>query len=151
MKKLRIVLAAVITCAALFLTACGDSAESKYDFTMPDPPTEFIITVFQDPDESSLNYAAVEFDGKTYVAYGDVEGEIEQSDLGSCLGYIVEDDQKLTDIGMFSLAADPDQNYLLCMDKQGIMEKRFFRNSDTVGKEIETPSFIKSKDYHYWQ
>lgn len=151
MKKMRIVFAAAAAAVALLMTACGDSAESKYDFTMPDQPTEFVTKVVNDPNEDSLSYAAVEYDGKTYVTYGTLEGELEQSDLGNCLGYMVQDGQKLEDVRIFTLAADPDQNYLLCMDKQGMMEKRFFRNSETLGQDITTPSFIKTKDYSYWE
>lgn len=150
MKKIRIAVAAVMT--ALTLTACGNGTESKFDFTMPDTPTEFVTTVIADSEDETTKYAAIEFDGKTYVSYGTLDGEIEQSDVGARLGYLVQDGQKLEEIGIFPLTADPEQNYLLSMDEKGIMEsKTIFRNSETVGKDIETPSFIKSSDYNYWK
>ena len=150
MKKLRI--AAAAAAVALLLTACGSSAASEFDFTMPDSPTEFVTTIVTDSEDSATQYPAIEFDGKTYVAYGTLDGDIQKSDVGSRLGYLVQDGQKLEEIGIFTLAADPDQNYLLSMDEKGIMEnKTFFRNSETVGKDVLTPSFIKSSDYNYWK
>ena len=152
MKKIRIAIAAAAVAVTLLMTACNSGTESKFDFTMPDSPTEFVTTTIVDSEDESVKYPAVEFDGKTYVAYGTLDGDIEKSDVGSRLGYLVQDGQKLEEIGIFTLAADPDQNYLLSMDEKGIMEnKTFFRNSETVGKDITTPSFIKSSDYKYWK
>ena len=153
MKKIKIALVSIAAATALLLTACGESASSgsKYDFTMPDSPTEFVTTLVTDENDESKQYAAVEFDGKIYVSYGTLTEDLDQSEIGSRLGYLVQDGVKLEDIGLFPLTSDPDQNYILSMDKQGIMQnKTFFRNSETKGKEISTPSFIKSSGYDYW-
>lgn len=149
MKTIKI--AAAAAAVVLLLTACGKSAESKYDFTMPDSPIEFVSTTVADPKDESLAYAAIQFNGKTYVSYGTLEGELDPAEVGSRLGYYVQDGEKIEKIGVFPLTSDPDQNYLFLMDEELVMnEITFFRNSETVGKDITTPSFIKSKNYSYW-
>ena len=45
MKKLKI--AAALAAVTVLLAGCGSQptqSQSKYDFTMPDPPTEFVTT-----------------------------------------------------------------------------------------------------------
>lgn len=151
MKKLKI--AAALAAAAILFAGCGaqPDSSSKYDFTIPDPRTEFVVTTITDAADDSVKYVALQFDGKTYIKYGTLNGELNSSDLGSCLGYLVQDDQKITDIGIFPLSSDPDMNYLVTLDNKGIMDKpSFFRNSETVGKDISTPSFIESEGNNYW-
>ena len=148
----RIYIAAAVTAFALLLSGCGKNAASNLDFSMPDSPKEFVVTTFTDPNDESVNYAALEFDGKTYVKYGTLSGEIDKKDVGSCLGYLVEDGHQIQELRVFDLASDPEQNYLLTMDSQGIMENpSFFRNIETVGEDIETPSFIEDADYALWK
>ena len=137
--------------AALMLTACGDTS-SKIDFTMPDSPTEFNLTTVADPADETKSYAAIEYNGKTYVQFGILNGELTQSDVGPRLGYVVQDDVKIEDIGIFSLTFDADQNYLISLDDKGIMQNNtIFRNSETVGNDIEIPSFIESGNFDYWK
>ena len=149
MKKIKMFIAAAA--AALMLTACGDTS-SKIDFTMPDSPTEFNLTTVADPADETKSYAAIEYNGKTYVQFGILNGELTQSDVGPRLGYVVQDDVKIEDIGIFPLTFDADQNYLISLDDKGIMQNNtIFRNSETVGNDIEIPSFIESGNFDYWK
>ena len=148
----RITLIAAAAAVALLMTACSGGAKRNFDFTMPDSPTEFISSTVPDPNDDSMNFAALEFDGKLYVSYGTIEEDPAQSEVGACLGYLVQDGNKLKEIGVFPLTSDPDQNYLICMDEAGNLQNiSVFRNSETAGKDITTPSFIKSREYSYWK
>jgi len=153
MNKLKI--AAVLASAAVFFAGCGSQSsqpQSKYDFTMPDPPTEFVTTTIVDSEDDTMKYAAIEFNGKTYVKYGTLNCDLDTSEVGSCLGYLVQDGHQLKEIGIFTLTSDPDMNYLVTLDSLGVMEHpSFFRNAETVGKDVSTPSFIVSENYNYWK
>ena len=153
MKKLKI--AAALAAVTVLLAGCGSQptqSQSKYDFTMPDPPAQFVVKTVDDAEDSTMKYAAIEFDGKIYVKYGTLQSDLDASEVGSCLGYLVQDGNEIKEIGVFTLTSDPDRNYLVTLDNAGVMENpSFFRNSETVGKDISTPSFIVSENYNYWK
>ena len=148
MKKVHI--AAAVAAVALLLGGCG--TKNIYDVPLPDQPVAFNTKLVTDPNDESIDYAALDFKGKTYVGYGELNGELTESDIGSCLGYLVQDGQKIEEIRIFTLASDPDMNYIFTMDNQGIMEKpTFFRNEETRERDIDTPAFIESSGYTYWE
>lgn len=58
----------------------------------------------------------------------------------------------MEDLRLFLLTADPDVNYLVEMEVEGMTDQPFiYRPTDTVGQDIATPSFIESLGYDYWK
>ena len=134
--------------AALFLlglAGCG----TPINYDLPEEPIEFHTASFVNPDDPEDGYLAIEYRGRTYVPYG--TGSVGGKDVGPCLGYIVQDGEVRDGDRIFPLTADPDLNYLAELTWQGFMDQPiFYRALDTRGKDVETPRFIQSLDYAYW-
>ncbi|MBO4392210.1 MAG: hypothetical protein J5816_02780 [Clostridia bacterium] len=146
MRKYAILLTAV---ALLFaLTGCF----SAIDYTLPQNPTEFITETFVNPDDSEDTYASFEYNGRTYIPYGTLKNRISGNDIGQCLGYIVQDGEKLTDARVFTLKDDTGNNFLAVLTYEGFMDPPFFyRAVDTVGKDIAIPKIVDSLGYDFWK
>lgn len=129
-------------------TGCG----SKIDYSLPDNPIEFNTSTFANPFNEADEYSAIEYKGREYIPFGTLKGSLGKDDIGECLGYLVQEGQKLESVRLFTLADDPEANYLVEIDTEGEMSQpSFYRAADTVGKEIDVPSFIDSLDYDYWR
>ncbi len=132
----------------MFLSGCG----KKIDCDLPSDPVAFNMSQFVNPADKEDTYLSIEFNGRTYVPYGTVEKSINGDDVGKCLGYTVQDGQKMEDSRLFLLNDDPDTNYLVEIDIYGEMSQPiFYRAADTAGKDVFTPDFIGSLDYDYWK
>ena len=131
----------------LMLTGCG----MGIDYTLPDNPIEFRMGTYVNPDDPDDTYGSIEYNGRTYVAYGTQKGNITGFDLGDCLGYIVQGGEKLEDTRVFLLKDDSEMNYLGDFSTNTFMNPPlFFRAVDTIGKDIKTPAYIDSLGYDLW-
>ena len=133
---------------ALCITGCS----GKVDYSLPDNPVEFSSSSFVNPVNAEDEYAAIEYKGRTYRPFGTLKGSLNNSDIGECLGFLVQDGQKLESVRIFTLSSDDNANFLLEKDTEGEMSQAsFYRAVDTVGKDITIPAFIDSLDYDYWR
>ena len=133
----------------LFAALCG--CGHRIDTTLPEDPLEFRTCNFVNPADPDDAYQSIEYRGRTYIPYGALKGRIDGNDVGACLGYPVQDGVKQEDIRICLLRGDPDANYLVRIFPNGIMDQPdFFRATDTQGKEIDTPRFIDSLGYAFW-
>lgn len=74
------------------------------------------------------------------------------SDVGECLGYIVQNGQKDENSRFFLLNEDTDCNYLVILETEGKMtQPSFMRAIDTQTKEITTPDYIQDLEYEFWK
>ena len=141
-QLLSLLLAALLL---LGLVGCG----SPVNYDLPAEPIEFHTAEFTNPDDPEDGYLAIEYKGRSYIPYG--TGSVGGKDLGPCLGYIVQDGEKREGDRIFPLTADPDCNYLAELTYQGFMDQpTFYRAADTRGRDVDTPRFIQSLDYAFW-
>ena len=134
----------------LILAGCG----KRIDFELPKNPIEFHTGTFVNPADSDDTYQSFEYNGRTYIGYGTLKGSIDGNDVGQCLGYIILDGVAVKDVRIFLLNADPDANYLYLVQifPDSFMNQPFFlRAVDTREKKIDTPPYIESLGYSYWE
>lgn len=147
MKVKTATILATLAIAILCITGCS----GRIDYSLPDNPIEFSSSVFVNPANAEDEYAAIEYKGRMYIPFGTLNGSLNNSDIGECLGFLVQDGQKLESVRILTLSADDDVNFLLEQDTEGDMSQAsFYRAADTVRKDISIPSFIGSLDYDYW-
>ena len=147
MKKLPI--AAVPVIMMLAAAGCGHPINNA----LPEEPLEFCAGTFCNPDNPSDTFLSVEYGGRTYIPYGVLKEAIDGDDVGACLGYYVQDGEKMEDVRFFLLNADPDANFLVRMQIGGEMtQPDFFRAVDTKGRDVRIPRCIDSADEEsFWQ
>jgi len=145
----RITTALCLAAALLsFLSGCG----KRIDMELPEKPIEFHTGTFVNPADPDDTYQSIEYNGRTYIGYGTLKGSIDGDDVGQCLGYIIQDGTIMKTVRIFPLTADPDANYLVEIFTDGFMNQPFFfRALDTRGKPIDTPRYIESLGYSYWE
>ena len=142
----------IATIAITVLMATGYGSRVYPD--LPANPIEFHTGVFENPQNNNdeASFSSIEYNGRTYILYGTVKGRLKKSDIESCLGYIVQDGEKLDDIRIYSLSAGSNNNYLVEYAADGEMKQpHFLRAVDTVGEDIETPAYIDDMGYEFWQ
>ncbi|MBQ6053427.1 MAG: hypothetical protein IJL30_09135 [Clostridia bacterium] len=124
---------------------------SAIDYSLPKDPTEFNTFVFVNPNDHEDTYASFEYNGRTYIPYGTLKNRISGKDVGDCLGYIVQDGEKLTDTRVFTLRDDKEGNFLAILQYEGFMDPPvFYRAIDTAKKEIDIPWIVGSLGYDFW-
>ena len=147
MKK-RLIGAMLATIAVLAIAGCG----KKADYSLPDNPIAFETGTYVNPGDEEDAYTSIEYNGRTYIGYGTIKGNIRANEVGDCLGYIVQDGTKLEDSRVFLLADDTDANYLGRFDTVGVMNQPdFYRAIDTVGQVVNTPAYIDDLGYDFWK
>ncbi len=119
---------------------------------LPVDPIEFEMGEFANEDNPEDGYRTIEYKGRTYLPYGTLGKTIRKNDIGTCLGYLVQDGEKLEEVRVYTLTGDTEQNYLMDYNQIGVMEQpSFWRAMDTKGKEVFTPAYIDSLGYEYWE
>ncbi|MBO4510304.1 MAG: hypothetical protein J5718_03045, partial [Lachnospiraceae bacterium] len=137
----------IIVIMLFVLAGCGH----KIDYSLPEDPIEFNTSTFVNPANPDDTYLSIEYNGRTYIGFGTLKGIVPESEMGDCLGYIVQDGVKMDDSRIFLLTADPNANYLGRFETEGVMDQPdFFRAIDTVGKDITTPAYIDDLGYEFW-
>lgn len=144
-RTIAIGLVFVLLLAAL--AGCGRGLAPE----LPEAATEFALEDYINPADPEDGYAAISYNGRIYAFYGTAARSLRAEDLGSCLGFTVQEGVKQDDLRICLLAADPEENYLARVPVSGFMDQPdFFRAVDTAGQEIDTPDFIQSLDYPIW-
>ena len=144
-------LVATVILFVLALVTMGGCA-GKIEARLPDNPLEFNTSEYANPSDEEDTYLSIEYKGRTYVPFGIVSGSFGSNDIGECLGYVVQDGEKLEDVRVCTLASDTDENYLVEIATEGFMDQPMvYRALDTAGKDIGTPSFVDSLDYDIWR
>ena len=134
----------------LFLAGCG----KRIDYELPEKPIEFHPGTFVNPADPDDTYQSIEYNERTYIGYGTLNGSIDGNDVGKCLGYAILDGVAVKDVRIFLLNADPGANYLYLVQifPDSFMNQPFFlRAFDTRGKTIDTPPYIDKLDYPFWK
>lgn len=147
MKRKAGILVAVIL--VLVLVGCG---QIKYP-ELPNDAIAFKMGEYIDKNDDDAAYATIEYEGRTYMPYGTLGKTLHEKNIDACVGYLVQDGEKDTDLRVYTLVDDIEHNYLMdyyvavdLMNQPG-----FWRAVDTKGKEINTPEFIDSLEYSYWK
>jgi ABC-type oligopeptide transport system substrate-binding subunit len=125
------------------LSGCGNSV--NYDLTK-DSIAVSDEDVYTNPDNSEDTYACVEINGVTYIPYGTQGKKITNKEVGDCIAYSSTDsDERFYEV----IGTD---NYIAFYSNDGVMEQfDFWRNIDTIGKEIDSFDFIASLGYEIWE
>lgn len=131
----------------ILLVGCG-----KDYYALPSNPIVFEQTSFYNPNNDEDVYAGIEFDSRVYIPYGTWQGlSSHKYIIKECIGYIKDDtDKNNTQTRVYALKNTDD--YLMVYITGGIMNQPdFYRATDTIDKNIETPSYIDKLDNDYWE
>ena len=132
--------------AMLILTGCGNGI--NYD--LPDDPIKFETQRYVSPKDNDDGYQIIEYGGRLYIPYGTISRSLKVEDVGECLGYIVQDGVEDKNARIYKLAETGD--YIVDIYINGEMDQPvFYRAENTIGKNIDTPSYIDSLNYDIWR
>lgn len=146
MKK-RILLELCLCLILLTMAGC----RNRIDYSLPDNPIEFNTDIFINPSDANDTYLSLEYNERVYIPYGNLKGSINGKDVAKCLGYYVQDGNKMEDTRLFLLTNDSNANFLMRIDVVGVMSQPdFFRAVDTKGEDIHIPQYIDSADEPFW-
>ena len=153
--KLRLAAAGMILLCLLSLIGCGRK-------TLPELPKDaiaFEFGSFDDVEHDHALFGTIEYNGRTYIAYGTINRLYKPSLVASCVGFIIQDehssavaDPDSTDRRVYTLAGDPDHNFLMEYDDtiKLMNQPTFLRATDTNGKDIDIPGYIDTLGYAFW-
>lgn len=146
----------VIMCCLFVLNSCANKP-------LPDLAGDaiaFEIGTFIDNEHDDAAFSTIEYNGRTYIAYGTINNKYKQRYIESCIGYIVQD-EKVTSVAdpsntnwrIYTLSEDPEHNFLMDFDDtvKLMNQPNFFRAVDTKGKDIRIPDYIDSLSYEFWE
>lgn len=137
----------------LGIAGCG----VKYP-DLKDNAIAFSMSEFTDESDDDTEYGTIEYNNRTYMPYGTLKGSIKSQNINECIGYIIADkssssvvDKNDRDTRVYTLIEDANENYLMIYTREALMNQPdFFRAVDTKGKKIDTPNYIDSRNYNYW-
>lgn len=142
----------------LLLLLCGCS-EKPYP-GLPETPIAFELGHFEDTEHDAAWFGTLEYNGRTYIAFGTTSNGFRRDDVDQCVGYIVQDENSTSvpdpdnkNWRVYTLAGDADHNFLMDYDASASMmnQPSLWRAMDTKGKAIEIPKYISSFEYDYWK
>ena len=96
-KAIYVVEAWLVLFTTLIFAGCG----SRIDYSLPEDPIEFNTSTFVNPVDSDDTYLSIEYNGRTYIPFGTLVGIVPESEMGDCLGYVVQDGIKMEDVRIF--------------------------------------------------
>ena len=142
----RLLLGAVIGLAVFMMCGCGNGI----NYELPDEPIKFRTQTFVSPVDKNDTYSAIKYNDRLYIPYGTISRSLKVEDVGECLGYIVQDGVEDKNARIYKLAETGD--YIVEIYINGEMDQPvFYRAEDTIGKNIDTPSYIDSLNYDIWR
>ena len=153
-KKNKILRWILLVILAFCLTGCGVKYPDLNDNTIP-----FDMGEYTDENDGGL-YGTIEYNGRTYMPYGTIKKSLKSKDINECIGYIIQNENSSSivdledkDTRIYTLVEDPDENYLMeyYIGDTLMNQPSFWRAIDTKGKKIDTPKYIESLDYNYWE
>ncbi|MBR4344013.1 MAG: hypothetical protein IKP88_15170 [Lachnospiraceae bacterium] len=146
---------AVILACVLALSGCTKSPLPE----LPGDAIAFEMGTFIDDKHDAASFGTIEYNGRTYIAYGTTNNKYKQSYIESCIGYIIQDehsssatDLNNTDRRIYTLSGDSEHNFLMEYDDtvKLMNQPSFFRAIDTNGKDIDIPDYIDPLRYEFW-
>ena len=141
---------AVLAVSASLMTGCGAISYPE----MTDDAITFEMGTFKNPENDKDLFGTLEYNGRTYIAFGTVNNSFNDTYIDKCIGYIVNDeDPQDKNRRVYTLAGDADQNFLIDYDNtvKLMYQPDFWRAIDTKGKEIDIPGYIDDLGYDYWK
>lgn len=154
MRK-KIVVGIMLACIFI-LGSCG---QRKYP-NLPNNAIAFNMGECIDENDDDAAYGTIEYEGRTYMPYGTLGGNVREKDIDKCIGYIIQNensssivDESNTDTRVYTLVEDSEHNYLMdyYIGDTEMNQPYFWRAVDTKGKDIDTPKYIDSLEYSYWE
>ena len=110
------------------------------------------LKAYVNPDDPDDGYMSIEYKDRIYIPYGVLDGKLGGTDVGECLGYIVQDGEVVESSRVFTLSQDPDYNFLVDLNAEGFMDvPMFYRAIDTKGQDIDIPGYIYDQGYEVWK
>lgn len=142
----RLLLVAVIGLTVFMAWGCGNGI----NYELPDEPIKFSTQTFVSPVDKNDTYSAIKYNDRLYIPYGTLDKTLKGDDVGVCLGYIVQDGVEDKGARIYLLTATDDYLAEIFINA-GMQQPIFFRAEDTIGKNIDTPSYIHSLNYGVWR
>ena len=142
----RLLLVAVIGLTVFMAWGCGNGI----NYELPDEPIKFSTQTFVSPVDKNDTYSAIKYNDRLYIPYGTLDKTLKGDDVGECLGYIVQDGVEDKGARIYLLTATDDYLAEIFINA-GMQQPIFFRAEDTIGKNIDTPSYIDSLNYDIWR
>lgn len=153
--KIRLAAVCVILLSLFVLNGCAKKS-------LPDLPNDaaaFEFGSFEDVEHDHALFGTIEYNGRTYIAYGTTNRLFKPGCVESCVGYIIQDehsasvaDPNNTDRRVYTVTGDSEQNFLIEYDDtvKLMNQPTFYRATDTKGKAINVPDYIDSLSYEFW-
>jgi hypothetical protein len=133
------------------LMMCGCQRGSYgINYDLPDDPKAFVMEKYINPSDKDDGYETLVYNGRRFIPYGTTGRSINGDDVGACLGYIVQDGVEDKGARIYLLTATDDYLAEIFINA-GMQQPIFFRAEDTIGKNIDTPSYIHSLNYGVWR
>lgn len=154
MKK-RLTVACMILLFLFALTGCVKTSLPD----LPDDAIAFELGSFDDVEHDHMLFGTIEYNGRTYIAYGTTNRSYKPSRVEACAGYIIRDENSSsvtdldnTDRRVYTLTADAEQNFLMEYDDtiKLMNQPTFYRAIDTKGKAVDIPDCIDPLGYEFW-
>lgn len=135
----------ILALALLFLSGCA----KKLDLEIKDSSVEITgrnNNTYYSPLSEEDTYCFVEINSKIYIPFGTQSGKITGEMVGECIAY--ED----SDSNSRYYEVIGNDNFIAAYYVGGVMEQiDFWRAADTIGTDIEIPSFIEELGYDIWK
>lgn len=129
-------------CGAVMLSGCSLLDQDKGALVLPPNPQSFEQVYCEDTGSTDI-----EVNGRNYSYFGTVKESFSNDSIRECLGYVDGD----KNMRVYTLYDDPYDNYIMVKYINGIMEQpQFLRATDTLHKDVFTPSYIESLGYEFW-
>ncbi len=153
--KMRFFVVCIILFSLIALNGCAQNS-------LPDLPNDaiaFAFGSFDDVEHDHMLFGTIEYNGRTYIAYGTTNRLYKTSRVESCVGFIIQDensssviDPDNTDRRVYTLTGDDAHNFLMEYDDtiKLMNQPTFYRAVDTNGNAIEIPDCIDALGYEFW-
>lgn len=141
----------------LILGLCGCGI--KYP-DLKDNAIAFNMGEYTDESDDNAKYGTIEYNGRTYMPYGTLNGSLKSKNIRECIGYIIQNENSSPAVDgndketrVYTLAEDCDKNYLMVYYVGTVLMNQpdFWRAVDTKGNNIDTPKYIEPLGYNYWK
>ena len=120
----------------------------------------FHTSIYIDKNNDNASYLIFEYNGRTYMPYGELKGVLKSNDIDKCIGYIIQDensssivDKNNKDTKIYTLTEDRENNFLMeyYIGTSLMNQPIFYRAIDTKGKDINIPKIIDDTNHNYWK
>ena len=142
-------LGVLLISATLMMCGCQRGSYG-INYELPDEPIKFSTQTFVSPVDKNDTYSAIKYNDRLYLPYGTLDKTLKGDDVGACLGYIVQDGVEDKGARIYLLTATDDYLAEIFINA-GMQQPIFFRAEDTIGKNIDTPSYSHSLNYGVWR